>query len=60
MLNNSGRTEEAEKLLSSVYIRFSEGFKTADLMTVRALIDKFRTSRSGDRGPLRRSRRLPQ
>jgi predicted ATPase len=58
--HQNGSTEEAEKLLLSVYNRFSEGFETADLMTARALIDNFRTSRSGDRGPLRRSRRLPQ
>ena len=37
-----------------------EGFETADLMTARALIDNFRNSLSGDRGPLRRARRLPQ
>jgi tetratricopeptide (TPR) repeat protein len=58
--HQNGSTEEAEKLLLSVYNRFSEGFETADLMTARALIDNFRTNRSGDRGPLRRSRRLPQ
>jgi predicted ATPase len=55
-----GRTEEAQKLLSSVYNRFSEGFETADLMTARALIDNFHNSVSGDRGPPRRTRRLPQ
>jgi adenylate cyclase len=54
------RTNEAEKLLSSVYNRFSEGFETADLITARALIDNFHNSLSGDRGPLRRTRRFPQ
>jgi predicted ATPase len=55
-----GRTEEAQKLLSSVYNRFTEGFETADLITARGLIDNCRNSLSGDRGPLRRARRLPQ
>jgi tetratricopeptide (TPR) repeat protein len=58
--NYDGRTEEAEKLLSSVYNRFSEGFETADLTTARVLIDNFRNSLRGERGPLRRARRLPQ
>jgi len=58
--HQNGRTDKAEKLLSSVFNRFSEGFETADLMTARALIDNFRNSLSGDRGPLRRTRRLPQ
>jgi predicted ATPase len=57
--HQNGRTDEAVKLLSSVYSRFSEGFETADLMTARALTDTFRNSLSGDRGPLRRTRRLP-
>jgi predicted ATPase/DNA-binding winged helix-turn-helix (wHTH) protein len=34
----TGRTEEAFRLLSSVYDRFSEGFKTADLRSARALL----------------------
>jgi hypothetical protein len=34
-------TTRSEKLLSSVYNRFSEGFETADLMTARALTDTF-------------------
>jgi hypothetical protein len=58
--HQNGRTEEAEKLLSSVYNRFSEGFETADLMTARASIDNFRNSLSGDRAPRRRARRLAQ
>jgi predicted ATPase len=58
--DQNGKTEEAEKLLSSVYNRFSEGFETADLMTARALIDNFRNSLSGDRGPPRGTRRIPQ
>jgi len=56
--HQNGRTEEAEKLLSSVYNRFTEGFETADLMAARALTDTFRNSLSGDREPLRRTRRL--
>jgi tetratricopeptide (TPR) repeat protein len=58
--HQNGRTDKAEKLLSSVYNRFGEGFETADLITARALIDNFRNSLSGERGPLRRARRLPQ
>jgi predicted ATPase len=57
---HNGKTAAAEKLLSSVYQRFSEGLETADPMTARALIDNFRNSLSGFRGPLRRTRRLPQ
>jgi len=48
--HQNGRTDKAEKLLSSVFNRFSEGFETADLMTARTLIDNFRNSLSGDRG----------
>jgi predicted ATPase/DNA-binding winged helix-turn-helix (wHTH) protein len=58
--HQNGRTEEAEKLLGSVYNRFSEGFETADLTTARALTDTFRDSLSAARGPLRRTRRLAQ
>jgi predicted ATPase len=37
-----GLTADADQLLSSVYNRFNEGFKTIDLKTARALIDEFR------------------
>jgi predicted ATPase len=39
-----GRTGEADKLLSSVYGRFNEGFETSDLKTARALLDHFATT----------------
>ena len=60
--HQNGRTEEPQKLLSSVYNRFREGFETADLMTVRALNETFRISLSSDQGPFprARTRRLPQ
>ena len=60
--HQNGRTDKAEKLLSSVFNRFSEGFETADLMTVRALNETFRISLSSDQGPFprARTRRLPQ
>lgn len=36
------RVSEGRKLLSSVYRRFTEGFETADLVAVRALLDSIR------------------
>ena len=36
-----GKSKEAHQLLSSVYNRFNEGFETADLKSVRVLIDVF-------------------
>jgi predicted ATPase/DNA-binding winged helix-turn-helix (wHTH) protein len=36
-----GKSKEAHQLLSSVYNRFNEGFETADLKSVRVLIDLF-------------------
>jgi hypothetical protein len=54
----NGRIEEADKLLSSVYSRCSEGFETADLMTARALSETFRNTLSGEAKPLLRKRRL--
>ena len=39
-----GRTREADKLLSSVYGRFNEGFETSDLKTARSLLDRFGTT----------------
>jgi predicted ATPase len=36
------RTSEAGKLLAPVYRRFKEGFKTADLITAKALLDTLR------------------
>jgi predicted ATPase len=41
---DQSRTEEAERLLSSVYGRFSEGFETTDLKKAHALIDNFCTT----------------
>jgi len=38
------RTREADKLLSSVYGRFNEGFETSDLKTARELLDRFGTT----------------
>jgi predicted ATPase len=32
------RTAEAHELLSAVYVRFTEGFDTADLKTAKALL----------------------
>lgn len=40
--DSGGKTAEAEQLLLSVYIRFSEGFESRDLKTARALIDELR------------------
>jgi predicted ATPase/DNA-binding winged helix-turn-helix (wHTH) protein len=39
-----GKTREADKLLSSVYGQFNEGFETSDLKTARALLDRFGTT----------------
>jgi predicted ATPase len=39
LLQDQGRTEEARRMLGSVYGRFSEGFGTADLARARALLD---------------------
>jgi len=36
------RTSQARKLLEPVYHRFKEGFKTADLITAKALLDALR------------------
>jgi tetratricopeptide (TPR) repeat protein len=37
--HDQGRTAEARNLLQSVFDRFSEGFKTADLKTAKALLN---------------------
>jgi predicted ATPase len=37
--HDQGRIAEARSLLQSVYDRFSEGFKTADLKTAKAYLD---------------------
>ena len=36
------RTSQARKVLEPVYRRFKEGFKTADLITAKALLDALR------------------
>jgi predicted ATPase len=36
---DANKAEEASKLLSGIYDRFTEGFETADLMAARVLID---------------------
>ena len=40
--HHNDKTADADKLLSSVYDRFTEGFETSDLKAARALIDVLR------------------
>ena len=47
LLHHNDKTAEADKLLSAVYDRFTEGFDTADLKTARALIDELRPAPAG-------------
>jgi hypothetical protein len=42
--HDQGRIAEARSLLQSVYVRFSEGFETADLMTAKAYLDSWQCS----------------
>jgi predicted ATPase len=40
--HHHGRTSQARKVLAPVYQRFTEGFKTADLLAAKALLDALR------------------
>ena len=42
LLRGEGRSADAVGILQPVYDRFSEGFKTADLRSARALLDALR------------------
>ena len=42
LLRGQGRSADAVGILQPVYDRFSEGFKTADLRSARALLDALR------------------
>jgi len=40
--HRQGRTTQARKVLAPVYRRFTEWFKTADLLAAKALLDALR------------------
>jgi tetratricopeptide (TPR) repeat protein len=42
LYHRQGRTTQARKVLAPVYRRFTEGFKTADLLAAKALLDTLR------------------
>ena len=42
LYHRQGRTPQARKVLAPVYRRFTEGFKTADLLAAKALLDALR------------------
>jgi predicted ATPase len=42
LYHRQGRTTQARKVLAPVYRRFTEGFKTADLLAANALLDALR------------------
>jgi predicted ATPase len=41
MWGKKGRSKEARQLLASIYDRFTEGFKTADLKAAKSCLDQF-------------------
>jgi predicted ATPase/DNA-binding winged helix-turn-helix (wHTH) protein len=47
----SGRRDNALDLLTSIYSRFSEGLKTADLVSTARLLDQLRSGTTGDGRP---------
>jgi predicted ATPase len=42
LYHRQGRTTHARRVLAPVYRRFTEGFKTADLLAAKALLDALR------------------